>query len=69
MKPAHITPAEAVDAHLAMGAGTSVGMHYGTFELSDEGELDPVLHLQQAIEQKGRPSFRILQHGTPAEIP
>lgn len=36
MAAAHMNPAEAVDAHLALRAHRSVGMHFGTFQLTDE---------------------------------
>ena len=63
MKPAHINPAEAVEAHTVLGARVSVPIHYGTFELSDEGELDPVEDLRRAITTKQTTSFQIPQHG------
>ena len=37
MQAAHVNPAEAVQAHLALEARSSVGMHFGTFQLTDEG--------------------------------
>ena len=36
MAPVHMNPAEAVQAHLALGARQAVGMHFGTFQLTDE---------------------------------
>jgi L-ascorbate metabolism protein UlaG (beta-lactamase superfamily) len=36
MAPVHMNPAEAVAAHQALGAARSVGMHFGTFQLTDE---------------------------------
>jgi L-ascorbate metabolism protein UlaG (beta-lactamase superfamily) len=36
MAPVHMNPAEAVAAHQALGAAQSVGMHFGTFQLTDE---------------------------------
>ena len=37
MEPVHMNPAEAVRAHAALGARQSLGMHFGTFQLTDEG--------------------------------
>lgn len=36
MQPVHMNPDEAVRAHLALGARQSIGMHFGTFQLTDE---------------------------------
>ncbi|HEX6178642.1 MAG TPA: MBL fold metallo-hydrolase, partial [Thermoanaerobaculia bacterium] len=69
MKPAHIDPAEAVDAHLALGAGTSLAMHYGTFALGDDGERQPVDDLRKALSEKGNPRFWILGHGEGRDVP
>jgi len=69
MKPAHIEPAEAVEAHLALGAGTSIAMHYGTFHLGDDGEQEPLDDLRLAIAEKGHPRFWTLEHGEGRDIP
>jgi L-ascorbate metabolism protein UlaG (beta-lactamase superfamily) len=50
MAAVHMDPAEAVDAHLALGARHSVGMHYGTFQLTDEA-IDAPLHALDAARQ------------------
>jgi L-ascorbate metabolism protein UlaG (beta-lactamase superfamily) len=63
MRPAHIDPAEAVDAHLVLGATTSVAMHYGTFNLGDDGEREPVDDLRAALAAKDVKSFHIIEHG------
>jgi L-ascorbate metabolism protein UlaG (beta-lactamase superfamily) len=69
MKPMHIDPAEAVEAHRVLGAGTSVGMHFGTFHLGDDGMYQPVRDLQRAIEANGNPSFLLLNEGEGREVP
>ena len=33
-----MNPEEAVRAHLDLGARVSIGMHFGTFQLTDEGD-------------------------------
>jgi L-ascorbate metabolism protein UlaG (beta-lactamase superfamily) len=48
MAPVHMDPKEAVQAHLALGAGRSVGMHFGTFQLTDEAIDAPPLALAAA---------------------
>ena len=68
MKPAHITPAEAVDAHMALGAGMSLAIHFGTFRLGDDGELEPVVDLRRAIADKKQSNFWILAEGEGREV-
>ena len=53
MAPVHMDPAEAVDAHLALGARQSVGMHFGTFQLTDEAIDAPPRALAAALRDKG----------------
>lgn len=43
MTPVHMNPDEAVRAHLALGARRSIGMHFGSFQLTNEG-IDAPLH-------------------------
>ena len=43
MAAVHMNPAEAVEAHLALARAASVGMHFGTFQLTDEA-IDAPLH-------------------------
>jgi L-ascorbate metabolism protein UlaG (beta-lactamase superfamily) len=53
MKDAHMNPAEAVRAHQDIGAKRSIAMHWGTFQLTDEGRDEPVLALRSACAQAG----------------
>jgi len=41
MQPAHIDVGEAVQVHLDIGAKRSIGMHWGTFILTDEPIMEP----------------------------
>jgi len=68
MQPAHIDPAQAVDAHLALGARTSVAVHFGTFALGDDGEDEPLDDLRYALAAKGNPRVLALDHGEGREI-
>lgn len=65
MKPIHMNPAEAVQAHLDLGAHKSVGMHFGTFRLSSEGIDHPIRDLKEALRQEDIPSdrFIVLEEG------
>ena len=48
MAPLHMNPAEAVRCHHDTGARRSLAMHWGTFQLTDEGRDDPVHALTAA---------------------
>ena len=50
MEPVHMNPEEAVRAHLDLGPRISIGMHFGTFQLTDEAIDEPLLALEQARE-------------------
>lgn len=41
MRANHISPCDALTASIEMGAGITIPMHYGTFDLSDEPLHDP----------------------------
>lgn len=53
MAPAHMNPAEALNAHLALGSRHSVAMHFGTFCLTDEGIDAPPRDLAAALAARG----------------
>ncbi len=53
MAAAHMNPQEAVDAHRDLGARQSVGMHFGTFRLTDEAIDAPLHALEAAKESSG----------------
>ncbi|HEX5362315.1 MAG TPA: MBL fold metallo-hydrolase, partial [Fluviicoccus sp.] len=65
MKPAHISPAEAVDTMSRINAKRAVAMHWGTFELSDEPLDEPPRALAIARKAAGltEQEFILLQHG------
>lgn len=65
MKDHHVTPEEALQIHLDIGAKKSIGIHWGTFILTDEPLDEPPKRLRKAVEDQGLPpdSFGVLQHG------
>ena len=65
MKDIHMNPAEAVQAHLDLGARHSIAMHFGTFQLTPEGIDEPVRELATALRQRGVPAeqFRTVDVG------
>jgi L-ascorbate metabolism protein UlaG (beta-lactamase superfamily) len=65
MHDQHVNPAEAVQIHRDLGARTSVGMHWGTFQLTDEARLDPPQALRKSLAEANIPeeSFRVMEPG------
>lgn len=70
MESVHINPVEAVQLHRDVGARLSVAMHWGAFQLADEGRDDPVRELVAARAAAGVPEadFRILPPGASVAI-
>ncbi len=54
MGAVHMSPAEAVQAALDLGARTAVAMHFGTFALGDDGEDQAPRDLRAALERDER---------------
>jgi L-ascorbate metabolism protein UlaG (beta-lactamase superfamily) len=71
MQPIHMNPSEAVQAHLDLEASESIGMHFGTFQLTTEGIDEPVRALEDACQGHAIPSsrFRVLDFGESARVP
>jgi L-ascorbate metabolism protein UlaG (beta-lactamase superfamily) len=63
MAAVHMNPAEAMDAHVALGARQSIGMHFGTFQLTDEAIDAPLLALDAARQATGVDTFTTLDFG------
>lgn len=56
MATSHMTPEEAVRAYGALGGrGAFVGMHWGTFRLTDEDPLEPPRRTREAWREAGFP--------------
>jgi L-ascorbate metabolism protein UlaG (beta-lactamase superfamily) len=65
MKDIHMNPREAVQAHLDLEAAQSIGMHFGTFQLTTEGIDEPRRALEEACRALAVPQgrFRTLDFG------
>jgi len=65
MSAQHVNPEEAVQIHRDLGARLSVGIHWGTFQLTDEPLDQAVTDLAAAREKLGvgRREFVTLRHG------
>ncbi|MDZ7606155.1 MAG: MBL fold metallo-hydrolase [Cyclobacteriaceae bacterium] len=53
MSPIHISPEEAVQVHKDVRSRISLGMHFGTFPLADDGQEQPQSDLQKALNNAG----------------
>ena len=61
MHPVHLSPAEAVNIHYLLQPDVSVAIHFGTFALGDDGEVEPVRELREALDNQTS-NFWILEH-------
>lgn len=69
MGPVHQTPAEAVQAAIDLGAKTALPMHYGTFELADEGETEAIDELKKAMATHPGSGFVVFGFGEGRDVP
>ncbi len=71
LKDQHVNPAEAVQIHRDLRAKRSVGVHWGTFEISDESLDQPPIDLAQAAREQGLQSgeFTVMAIGETRFIP
>jgi L-ascorbate metabolism protein UlaG (beta-lactamase superfamily) len=53
MKRVHISPDEAVEVHQLLGARQSVAIHFGTFNLGDDGQHQAEEELARAVAKRG----------------
>lgn len=58
MKPMHMNPTDAVEAMERLGAKQAIGMHFGTFQLTDEAREQPVKDLAEALAKKNIPAAK-----------
>ena len=63
MRAVHLNPEEAVQAHLDLGSPRSIGMHFGTFQLTTEGIDEPLRALDAARRARGVPDDRFTTLG------
>ena len=60
MELAHVNPEEAVKIHLDVQARQSIGMHFGTFQLTDEGIDEPIHELRAALRKHHVPENQFI---------
>jgi N-acyl-phosphatidylethanolamine-hydrolysing phospholipase D len=65
MRPMHIDPPEAVKIHQDLRSQQSIGMHWGTFKLTDEPLDEPPVYLARSLAEAGLPpeTFLVLKIG------
>jgi len=65
MRDFHLNPEEAVQVHVDLRSKRSIGIHWGTFILTDEPLDEPPERLEQAKAQRGLAAdeFIVLKHG------
>ncbi|MEQ1730420.1 MAG: MBL fold metallo-hydrolase [Vicinamibacterales bacterium] len=70
MGPIHMNPEEAVRAHLDLGASRSIGMHFGTFQLTTESIDEPVHALRRArtAHEMADATFDVLDFGATLRV-
>ena len=70
MRDQHINPDEAVQAHLDLNAKRSIGIHWGTFELTDEALDQPPRDLSVALKKYAVPEnrFVLMKHGQTLDL-
>jgi len=70
MSPIHTSPEDAVKIHQIIKSPKTIGMHYGTFPLADDGMEEPVIALKEAMEREGVPleDFIAIEEGRVIKI-
>lgn len=70
MRPVHLSPQEAVQAHVILRSKQSLAIHFGTFQLADEDIQSPIVELQRSLEanQLCPDCFWILKPGESRQV-
>lgn len=63
MKEAHMNPEDAVLAHMDLASKKSIGMHFGSVQLTDEGIQKPIEDLEIAKIKYHQNNFETLKSG------
>ena len=67
----HMNPEEAVHAGNDLGAPSTMGIHFGTFKITDEHRHDPERHTKEVLEQTQYPNLFLvptIQNGLQIEV-
>jgi L-ascorbate metabolism protein UlaG (beta-lactamase superfamily) len=63
MQHHHMNPEEAIQAHQDLESKFSIGMHFGTFQLTDEAYDEPMKRLENEKQKKNILNFWFLDQG------
>ncbi|MBX5484254.1 MAG: MBL fold metallo-hydrolase [Myxococcaceae bacterium] len=71
MGPIHMSPVQALHAAQLLSAERAVAIHFGTFNLADDGQDEPVEALRAAMQREHEPMdrFWVLGFGEGRDIP
>ena len=68
MRDQHMNPEDAVLAHIDLEAILSIGMHFGTFQLTDESYDEPLKDLKLALTKYNVTNLSVLEVGQTKRI-
>ncbi len=70
MHHVHLSPEDAVKAHLILGSKQSMAIHFGTFQLADEDLHAPIQELKRSLKNHHLPleKFWVLNPGESREV-
>lgn len=68
MSRVHTSPDEALRAHEILGAEASVGIHFGTFRLADDGQDEPAERIAELL-RESTSRFWVLGFGEGRDVP
>lgn len=70
LRPVHMGPEQALEAHRVLGSSTSVAIHYGTFRLGWDGQDEAKYQLLRLLmREQPRPRFWTLGFGEGRYVP
>ena len=68
MSPVHISPAEAIEAHRVLVSNLTIPMHFGTFQLGDDGEHEAIDALREIVSEERVSGIRVLAFGEGVDV-
>lgn len=69
MARVHMSPEQAIQAHQDLGAQTSVGTHFGTFQLADDGEAEAPERIATSLTASPEIRFWVPGFGEGRDVP